>query len=73
MLTYEELYLSYNYDYLLNLVDSLREKSIYAPFLDLEFKSADFIHTITDHITFIELIDDEDINEYNDENEYGET
>jgi hypothetical protein len=71
MLTYEEVYLSYNYEFLLNLVDSLRAKSGYVPFLDIEFKSADFIHIITDHINYIELIEDDDND--NDENEYCET
>ena len=66
--TYEELYLSYNYDLLLDLVESLKEKSLYLPFLDLEFKSSDFIHMITENVNFIEMIaDDEEHDDDDDE------
>tara|TARA_B100000405_G_C16569247_1_gene368835 strand:+ start:130 stop:330 length:201 start_codon:yes stop_codon:yes gene_type:complete len=60
----------YNHDFLLDLVESLRQKSGYMPFLDLEFKSADFINVITDNIDFIELVDDDDLDNNEYDNEY---
>ncbi len=70
VLTYTELFLMYNHDFLLDLVESLRQKSGYMPFLDLEFKSADFINVITDNIDFIELVDDDDLDNNEYDNEY---
>lgn len=69
-LTYTELFLTYNLDFLLNMVESLRQKSGYVPFLDLEFKSADFIKVITDNLDFIELVDEDDHDNNDHDSEY---
>ena len=69
-LTYTELFLTYNLDFFLNMVESLRQKSGYVPFLDLEFKSADFIKVITDNIDFIELVDEDDHDNNDHDSEY---
>lgn len=69
MYTYLDLYLAYNYDRLLNLVDFLRENAMYQPFLDFKFESTEFINLISDHVDFIEFDQEEDT-EIHDENEY---
>lgn len=70
VLTYTELFLTYNLDFLLNLVESLRQKSGYVPFLDLEFESADFVKVITDNIDFIELVVEDDHDHHDHDTEY---
>lgn len=61
-MNHEELYLTYNLDYFINLYDHLKEISHYTGFLDEETTSCDFVNHIMDNLYFYDTnIEDETI------------
>lgn len=66
---YEEIFLSYNLDSLIDLYESLKSMSLYNGLLDLNVKSSDFVNVITKNIVYVELTHDDD-HHSGDENEY---
>lgn len=61
-MNHEELYLTYNLDYLINLYDHFKEISHYTGFLDEETTSADFVNHIMDNLYFYDTnMEDETI------------
>ena len=66
---YEDIFLSYNLDMLLNIYEKLKEQSLYSGIMDLDTKSTEFIDTIVDHVEYYD-VPSEISNELYDESDY---
>ena len=67
---YEEIFISYNIDILLDIYESIKARSSYNGIMDLTTKSSDFISTIVDQIEYYD-VPNENSNEYDDDDYYN--
>lgn len=66
---YEEIFMSYNLDTLLDIYERLKNLAPYNRLLDLNTNSSGFIDVITKNIVYVELAHDDD-HHSGDENDY---
>ena len=67
-MNFEDIYLSYNLDRLLDLYEKLKYKALYNGLLDKNTKSNEFIDVIVKNIQYVEVSNDDD--DSGDEHEY---
>lgn len=67
-MNYEDVYLSYNIDLLLDLFEKLKYQSFYNGMLDCNTKSSDFVDVIVKNIEYVDVCNEDD--DSGDENEY---
>ena len=67
-MNFEDIYLSYNLDTLLDLYEQLKYKASYNGLLDKNTKSNEFIDIIVKNIQYVEVNNDDD--DSGDEHEY---
>ena len=67
-MNFEEIYLSYNIDPLLDLYEKIKYKASYNGILDMNTTSSDFIKIILKNILYVEISTDDD--DSGDEQEY---
>jgi len=67
-MNFEDIYLSYNLDILLDLYEQLKYKALYNGLLDKNTYSNEFIDVIVKNIQYVEVSNDD--NDSGDEHEY---
>lgn len=67
-MNFEDIYLSYNLDTLLDLYEQLKYKALYNGLLDMNTMSNEFIDIIVKNIQYVEVNNDDD--DSGDEHEY---
>lgn len=67
-MNFEDIYLSYNLDTLLDLYEQLKYKASYNGLLDMNTNSNEFIDIIVKNIQYVEVSNDDD--DSGDEHEY---
>jgi len=66
---YEDIFMSYNIDALLNIYEKLKEQSLYSGIMDLSTTSTEFVSAIVDHVEYYD-VPSEITNEYDNETDY---
>lgn len=67
-MNFEEIYLSYNLDLLIDIYENIKYKSFYNGVLDNKTNSSDFVNIIIKNIEYAEIYNEDD--DSGDEHEY---